>query len=221
MGKRAENVSRTALDRRYRLLPYLYTLFQEASTTGLPVMRPVFFADVTDTTLRKEDQAFMLGSDLLIVPKWARNPALPQGHWRDIHIMGKRQETDSYQPDVRIRDGAIVPLGKLVQNTTKFNTDSLTLVVSLDKQGTATGELYSDAGNGFAYQHGEYAKWEFNAVKESGGNVTIRVEKIEGRLTELPKTFKVVLYTDDGVIETTWQRSNSITVPLKSRKFDS
>ena len=43
-----ETASRTALDRRYRLLPYLYTLFQESSRTGLPVMRPLFLADPAD-----------------------------------------------------------------------------------------------------------------------------------------------------------------------------
>ncbi|MGM0484943.1 MAG: TIM-barrel domain-containing protein, partial [Candidatus Krumholzibacteriota bacterium] len=42
-GGDIEAVSRTALERRYRLLPYLYSLFHEASTAGMPVMRPVFF----------------------------------------------------------------------------------------------------------------------------------------------------------------------------------
>jgi alpha-glucosidase len=57
-GKKVEDISRIALERRCRLLPYLYTLFHETSVTGLPVMRPVFFADVADTTLRREQQAF-------------------------------------------------------------------------------------------------------------------------------------------------------------------
>ena len=39
-GKDVEALCRTALQRRYRLLPYLYTLFYNSSVIGLPVMRP-------------------------------------------------------------------------------------------------------------------------------------------------------------------------------------
>jgi len=47
---------RRALERRYLLLPYFYTLFYEAHVTGLPVARPLFFADPADEKLRKEDK---------------------------------------------------------------------------------------------------------------------------------------------------------------------
>lgn len=49
------------------MLPYIYTLFREASLTGLPVARPLFFVDPKDISLRDEDRAFMLGDDLLVV----------------------------------------------------------------------------------------------------------------------------------------------------------
>ena len=61
-----------ALERRYRLLPYLYTAFHVAHKDGQPVMAPVFFADPKDESLRAEEQAFMLGTDLLIIPAFAR-----------------------------------------------------------------------------------------------------------------------------------------------------
>jgi len=218
MGKRVEDVARTALDRRYRLMPYIYTLFEEASAKGLPVMRPVFFADVDDTRLRKEDQAFMLGRDLLIIPKWAKNPTLPEGKWREIHIMGVRQETDSYQPAIHIRDGAIVPVGNLIQSTTHFSTDSLTLEVSLNKKGTATGKLYTDAGDGYGYRKGEYAKWNFIADKKAG-KVTVQAKQIDGVLKERNKTFRIVLYTDDGVLKSNWQKGNTVNLTLKKNKL--
>ena len=112
-GPEIEKVSRTALNRRYRLLPYLYTLFQEASSTGLPVMRPLFFADIKDTTLRREEQSFLLGEDLMVTPKWAKNSAMPKGDWRTISIAGEDSRNDKYQPDVKIREGAIVPVGNI------------------------------------------------------------------------------------------------------------
>ena len=71
-GQKVEDVSRMALERRYVLLPYYYTLLHEASETGMPIMRPVFFADPKDTLLRAEEQAFLIGENLLVVPEWLR-----------------------------------------------------------------------------------------------------------------------------------------------------
>ncbi|HZC36385.1 MAG TPA: TIM-barrel domain-containing protein, partial [Chthoniobacterales bacterium] len=60
-GPAVEAEARTALQRRYRLLPYLYSLFYESTQDGLPIIRPVFFADPRDSSLRAEEQSFLLG----------------------------------------------------------------------------------------------------------------------------------------------------------------
>jgi alpha-glucosidase len=67
-GEQIESVSRIALQRRYMLLPYLYSLFYESSQDGMPIMRPLFFTDPLDLSLREEQQAFSWGNDLLIIP---------------------------------------------------------------------------------------------------------------------------------------------------------
>src|SRR5690606_34613554 len=120
-GADVEASSRTALERRYRLLPYIYTLFEEASKTGLPVMRPLFFADPVNAALRAEDHAFLLGADVLVEPSLLESGAhafaRPAGHWRAFELVGEDPSTDPAQPVLRIRDGAIVPLGRVVQST--------------------------------------------------------------------------------------------------------
>ena len=75
-GEAIENTPRIALERRYRLLPYFYTLFYEAHKTGVPGMEPVFFADPKDLRLRSEQQAFLLGDNVLVIPAFAENPVL-------------------------------------------------------------------------------------------------------------------------------------------------
>ena len=62
-GQEVENAARIALERRYILLPYYYTLLHEASTNGMPIMRPVFFADPKDLSLRAEEEAFLIGNN--------------------------------------------------------------------------------------------------------------------------------------------------------------
>lgn len=127
-GQKVEDVSRMALERRYVLLPYYYTLLYEASETGMPIMRPVFFADPKDTLLRAEEQAFLIGENLLVVPEWAQNPALPKGIWRNLSLI-PGDDKDSYQAKLKIRGGAIIPTGKIIQNTNEKSLDPLTLLV--------------------------------------------------------------------------------------------
>jgi len=212
-GVEIENVSRIALNRRYRLLPYFYTLFHEASKTGLPVMCPVFFADPQDAALRKEDQVFLVGNDLLIVPKWALNPSLPKGNWKTISINGENSTTDKYQADVKIRAGAIIPLGRVIQNTTEYSLDSLTLVVSLDKNGKASGSLYEDAGDGFQYQKGEYLISDISA-KTNGSSVIVEIKNNGGSLKPKNRNYKVIIVRDKNLVESSWIPQKTITVSL-------
>lgn len=210
-GPEIENVSRIALNRRYRLLPYIYTTFQKASSTGIPVMQPVFFADIKDTTLRREEQSFLFGSDLMIIPKWAKNPAMPKGNWKVISITGEDSRNDKYQPDVLIREGAIVPSGKAIECTAGYSTDSLTLFVSVDKRGNAEGRLYEDSGDGFGYKEGQYAISVFSATTK-GRKVTIRVRRESGFLDLKPKVYKIILMTDKGKAESKWLSGNKLVV---------
>jgi alpha-glucosidase len=72
-GPEQEAIRRRYIETRYRLLPYIYTLADESSRTGLPMMRPVFldfpeiFAPNSDG-FDHLDTEFLLGPGLLIAP---------------------------------------------------------------------------------------------------------------------------------------------------------
>ena len=74
-GAQQEAIRRHFIETRYQLLPYLYTLAEEASRTGLPMVRPLFleFPDAT-VDLHPIDldagasSEFLLGPDLLVAP---------------------------------------------------------------------------------------------------------------------------------------------------------
>jgi len=221
-GKETENVSRNAIIRRYRLLPYLYTLFREAAQTGMPVMRPLFFANPEDPELRDEQSAFLWGDKLMILPRWAEGPDLPKGKWRNISIIEETPAFKEYQPELKLREGSILPVGQAIQNTEHYATDSLTLVVSLDEFNQATGTLYEDAGNGFGYKKGEYLVSWFHAEKikntemqDESNEATLRVEvRHKAGKWQLPeKTYRIQLLTDQGIFFSKWQTSNEITMP--------
>jgi alpha-glucosidase len=193
------------LERRYRLLPYLYTLFYEASITGLPVARPVFFADPADQKLRQEDNAFLLGSDLLVVPKLRPElnliPNLPAGIWRSFTLVGEDITKDANQPELKIRGGAIIPLGRVVQNTEQPSLDPLTLLICLDENGQAKGTLYEDAGDGYGYIAGQYLLTNYVA-KRQGNSVIVKIESQQGKMPRPKRDIIVEIIMEKGVIKT-------------------
>jgi alpha-glucosidase len=190
-GPEVESVSRIALNRRYRLLPYLYTLFSEASKTNMPIMRPVFFADPTDASLRAEEQAFLLGSDLLVVPQWAKNVALPKGFDRYLSLMGEKPD-DKYQPRLYQRNGSIVPVGKAIQSTVEYKLDTLELFVSPNSNGIATGTLYADHGDGYDYQKGKFAILTFE-VKIAKNTAKVDIAQKSGEFPSQMINYKIIL----------------------------
>jgi len=95
-------IRRRFIEERYRLMPYLYTLADETSRTGLPIMRPVFLEyprAATDGHPIDIDAStggeFLLGHDLLIAPSPypeapdAYTVELPTPDWYD-YWTGKR-----------------------------------------------------------------------------------------------------------------------------------
>lgn len=62
------SMTRAALRERYALLPYWYTLFYEAYSTGTPMMRPMFMEFPEDEHLFATEDQFMVGEGILVKP---------------------------------------------------------------------------------------------------------------------------------------------------------
>ncbi len=216
-GPEVEAIARMAIERRYRLLPYLYTLFRESSLDGLPIWRPVFFADPVDPTLRTEDHAFLLGSDVLVVPRLTesalREPNLPSGIWRDFTLVGEDPGVTTELPRLKLRGGAIIPVGRIVQNTTEPLLEPLTLIVSLDADGRAEGVLYEDDGDGYGYEDGDYLFTTYIAER-AGDQVVLRVDSRDGDRPRPDRIVEVTVLTDEGVFEGSGSEEEGIAVEL-------
>jgi alpha-glucosidase len=163
-GRDVEKTCRLALQRRYRLLPYLYTLMREAAETGLPPVRPLFFADPADPRLRGQDDSFLLGNDLLVAcntgPLDKPDPVLPAGRWVKVSLVdGDLDDPDL--PDLYLREGAVLPLGPVMQWSDERPLDELELMVNPGPDGRAVGYLYEDEGDGYGYRDGAFRVTEF------------------------------------------------------------
>jgi len=216
-GPEVEAISRAAIERRYRMLPYIYTLFREASLSGLPVLRPVFFADPSDASLRDEDHAFLIGKDVLVEPILTESDPhvfqTPTGIWREFTLVGEDPAVTPELPVLKIRGGAIVPLGRVVQSTSDALLEPLTLLVSLDAEGRAAGVLYEDAGEGYGYQAGDYLLTVY-AAEQVGDEVRVRIASEDGQRSRPDRIAEVTVITDDGTFEGSGSEAATITVSL-------
>ena len=59
---------KSSIQIRYRLLPYLYTVFYNSSQLGEPVVRPLFYEFPKDKKTYRIDKQYMLGSALMASP---------------------------------------------------------------------------------------------------------------------------------------------------------
>lgn len=106
------------------LLPYTYTYAVTASTTGLPIIRPLFLEYPSDKTARSRDYQCLYGQNILVAPVHTEEDRLeslylPAGEWIDYwdwssRIAGPKTFTNLEVPLERIpiylRNGAIIPM---------------------------------------------------------------------------------------------------------------
>jgi len=202
-GEKTEKTCREAIERRMMLLPYFYTLFHDAATIGLPVARPLFFADPADPALRSEDDAFLLGDRVMVVaqcvPDRTRVPVLPKGEWTKFTLPNDTRNADL--PDMYLRAGAVVPVGPVRQFAMENNSGPLTLYAALDKDGKASGTLYEDSGEGFGYKSGEFLLTTY-AVERRGDEVTVSATTTDGKMARPDRTVNYRVYLDGKVLTT-------------------
>jgi alpha-glucosidase len=177
-GEPYESIVRALLKLRQRLLPYLYTLFEECHRTGLPLLRPLFLAYPEDTATYQMDDEFLCGDTLLVAPVTRpgveyRHVYLPAGSW--FHFWtGEYVEGPAHilahaplgQPAIYVRANTALPLWPEMNYVGEKEVDLLTLVI-YPSEGAGQATLYEDEGNGYAYEQGVYARREITCERES------------------------------------------------------
>ena len=192
-GPEHEAIRRKYIELRYKLLPYLYTGIEEASRTGLPLMRPVFLEYPQATDFYGDNRDFLFGRDFFVAPVTtemvdAEIVTLPPGDWYDFwtdtKVSSKEKITLHPKLDempLYVRAGAIVPMQPLVQYTDEKPSGPLELRVYLPNGAASEdcrGSLYQDDGHTFAYQKGGILRVNYSCQVSAGAaTVTSSMEK--------------------------------------------
>uniref|UniRef100_A0A7N0TZF4 Probable glucan 1,3-alpha-glucosidase n=1 Tax=Kalanchoe fedtschenkoi TaxID=63787 RepID=A0A7N0TZF4_KALFE len=174
-GERNTELIREAIHLRYSLLPYFYTLFREANTTGIPIMRPLWMEFPSDETTFSNDEAFMVGSSILaqgIYTERAKQVSvyLPGDQsWYDLksgtpYEGGKTHKLEAREDGVPAfqKAGTIIPRkDRFRRSSTQMVNDPYTLVIALNSSQAAEGELYIDDGKSFEFAKGGFIHRRF------------------------------------------------------------
>ena len=164
--------ARTAMHIRYSILPYMYTLFHLAHTTGSTVMRALAWEFPNDPALAAVDNQFFLGPAILVTPVLAQGattasgvfPGVGKGEvyydWYNqsavISRPGENVTVDAplgHVP-VYLRGGYVIPTQEPAMVTRDARRNPWGLIAALGLEGSASGGLYVDDGESLVQANG-------------------------------------------------------------------
>jgi alpha-glucosidase len=212
-GDRVERICREYINLRYQLLPYLYTLFWEATTTGTPILRPLLYHFPNDPNTYTLYDQVLLGPSLMAAPIYRpgiehRAVYLPEGSWYDWWS-GDRYEGPTHilahapleRMPLYVRAGAIIPMAPVMQYADERPIDQLTLRIW---PGTGEWTLYEDDGHTFEYRTGAWATTTYR-VRPDGQQAIVEIQSRDGEWTPPSREVIVQLvgvgeqrFQDDG-----------------------
>ena len=169
-GPIAQRAATHAIRLRYALLPYIYAYAWQDTLTGVGLVRPLTFGWPDDPHVRNDSAAWMFGQWLLVSPvvqpdQRQKRIYLPRGVWTSwsggrIYLGGRTitvpidSKTWSDIP-LFIRQGAIIPMQKVMDYVGERRVTTLTVSVFPDVERTSF-DYYDDDGETYAYQRGAY-----------------------------------------------------------------
>jgi alpha-glucosidase/oligosaccharide 4-alpha-D-glucosyltransferase len=210
--KKTKALAKQAIELRYSLLPYIYTMAFENSQTGMPFMRPLFFEEPENTNLWINSDTYLWGPDMLVSPVTEEGQKkmfvyFPEGsNWFDFYTNIKYEGGTSYKIKlvedhipVFVRGGAFIPMVDPVQTTDHYSTKNLTINYYFDQVViTSNGQMYDDDGETpDAYQKGKYEMLSFEAINNSD-QIKIRLNDEIGADWSVPeREIKLIMHNFD------------------------
>lgn len=200
-GEEYTRLAKEAIELRYELLPYIYSVFQQHCHTGQPAIRSLFFYDQTDVENLFRDYEFLFGPHLLVMPVLEAGlqemkAYLPAGQWYDywsgIHYEGRQELALPVSPNripLMVKAGAVIPNYPVQQYTGEKQFEAITLRAYY---GSGTSQLYEDAGEGYGYQSGDYCQRHFR-MQPAEGKLNLSQQR-EGSFYVAYEHFQLLLF---------------------------
>jgi len=180
--ERTQDIVREFIRLRYRLMAYNYTLAWQHSTTGRPLMRPLFYLEPDNPALIDERNSYLWGDAFLVAPvtepgakTWPVN--LPEGIWFDYFNGTRYQGGQTIEVPVTLETipvmvgaGSFVPKVEVTQSSDDYSSENLELHYWHDDSiGHARGKMFEDDGTTRqAHESGQFEQLDFAAGFDNG-----------------------------------------------------
>ena len=202
-GEEVTEISRNFINLRYKLLPYLYSTFNEAATTGMPVVRSLAFTNTHEPRVYdgKFQNQFMFGKSFLVAPfestKEYGAVFFPKGNWYSLYndepLQGDTEKIirlSLQQLPVFVKGSSIVPMQSLIQSTAEKPSDTLVLHIY---KGSENNSLvyYEDDGESYNYEKGDFYKRQ---ITYDAKQRKIVFAKVEGNFKSKFSQLKLVFH---------------------------
>jgi alpha-glucosidase len=220
-GNRMTDINRDSINLRYKLLPYIYNAFYQASQTGLPVMRTLLLEYPDDSRAIEQNGEFLFGDDLLVAPvmeqgKRKQTVYLPRGEWFDYWTGRGYSGPQVVSVDAPlnsipmfVRGGAIIPTRQLVQYTGEAPINPLTFQVY--PEGRSSREYYEDDGLSFNSRKGAFLRERLTA-NDQPSVLTLSASARQGEYTPPARSMQFAVHH---------QRTRPHGVKLDGKALDS
>jgi alpha-glucosidase len=211
-GEDVLDIVRNFIALRYRLMPYLYSAFHDAASTGEPVMRSLAIDYTHDAKVYEPayQNQYMFGKAFLVAPfdstREYGKVHFPAGKWYDLYTdavqAGARDsvvELSVAKLPVYVKESSIVPVQSLVQSTSEKPSATLAIHIYKGDVNNST-TYYEDDGSSFAYEKGVFYK---RSISYDAAARRIVFGAVEGSYKSAFGKLEIVLHGFDDVPDTT------------------
>ncbi|MBV1701867.1 MAG: glycoside hydrolase family 31 protein [Hyphomicrobiales bacterium] len=183
---------RSAMQWRYRLMPYIYTLAHAASARREPMVRPLAYDFAQDPVAIDVEDAFMLGSRLLVAPVLSagerqRRVYLPvcNGGWWHLATRTQYNGGETVIVDaplgalpIFVRAGTVLPISAKMSLLSP-EPDTPELWAFGGNTGAVRSELYDDNGTTTRWQDGDcfHAELQLLSGPEGAAHLAIHLNQ--------------------------------------------
>ncbi|MCD5324300.1 MULTISPECIES: glycoside hydrolase family 31 protein [Pontibacillus] len=186
-GQEVEDISKKYIEMRYKLMPYLYNTFVDASETGSPVQQPLVYQFQEDENTYDISDQFMFGEAMMLAPvvqegQTERDVYLPEGetwvdYWTGKEYQGGQTVHTKAELDhlpIYMKKDSVIPTREVQQYTDEKPLENLVLDTYLSEE--ASYSFYEDDGATIDYKDGEFNITNFTMTRK-GNHIEFTQEK--------------------------------------------
>jgi len=191
-GEPFTSINRKYIELRYRLMPYLYSVFWEHHRYGFPILRPLVMLEQENVANHFRQDEFAYGDKILVCPileqgAVSRTVYLPKGQWYNFWtqelLPGEHEHMIDAPLEVMpifIRAGAVIPEYPVMQYVGEKHIEEVLLNIYYANY-EVNSFFFEDHGDTFAYEQDIYSEKKF-IVKGNDHHLFIQ-QKSEGLYT--------------------------------------